>query len=354
VTEVEAKNELQVNYLQIKANTIKEIQKKYPVSRFFWDLDTLQVKLAIKENKIEFLKKLKNSELKATQDKIDKANNWFDIRVHQKPLDNPNSSACWANTALEILKLCVPSIKEENQGQVPALMKFSKGQNVSSNALRRELKELLVESEQEENINNDGTVSESVYDDPNITLQTSCSRLGLNNNKEKFFNGKLLEGENPPKELLKLPNRDVVLGTVDNTPFQVPACNKFVMAIMKSDTSYTRCTNLFTPFKIFDSLESPSYQPLAITCDVGTHFVSFQKIGAYWYLKDDLNVLQRRLNDNDAIKQKPDLKKAIQLNQPCHLDNEHPEKTWEQYIEEKVVNVLFENVLFEKAPPEEI
>ena len=357
VTEVEANNELPANYIQLKDDTIKEIQKKYPVSRFFWDLDTLQVKLAIKNSKIEFLKKSNNYQLKATQDNIDKANNWFNTRVHQKPLDNPNSSACWANTALETLKFCFPFINAENQNQLPELMKFSKGENVNSNVLRKELKQILINSEQCDRINNDGTVSENRNDDPNITLQTFCSQLGLNNNEEKFFNCKLLVGEKPPKELLKLSNRDLVTGDEDNTLFQVPACNKFVMAIMRGDLSYTRCTNLFTPFQIEDSPESPSYQPLAITCNVSAHFVSFQKIGAQWYLKDDLNVLQRRLNEDATIVQKPDLKKAIQLDQPCHLDNEHPEKTWEQYIEEKVVNVLFEKtptVASTVAPTEEV
>jgi hypothetical protein len=319
-----------------------ELKKEYWFSKYFSSFkSTLNEKIEEKLDELQF-------EL-VKQQSIDD--------FLGKPLDNPNSSACWANTALETLKFCFPFINAENQGQVPELMKFSKGENVNSNALRRELKQILINSEQFNRINDDGTVNESIYDDPNITLQTSCSKLGLNNNTEKFFNCKLLVREKPPKELLELPNRCVQTAQEDNTPFQVPACNKFVMAIMRGDLSYTRCTNLFTPFQIEDSPESPSYQPLAITCNVSAHFVSFQKIGAQWYLKDDLNVLQRRLNEDATIVQKPDLKKAIQLDQPCHLDNKHPEKTWEQYIEEKVVNVLFEKtptVASTVAPTEEV
>lgn len=252
------------------------------------------------------------------------------------PLSNTGSNACWVNTALETLKLCFPSIEEKNQVQVPELMKFSQGLNVDSDDLRKEVRR-FIDGDSKRKITTGGIVT--AYGDPNDILEGLCKKLGLESESMFFFNTSPIYKDTSPQELMQ----DIIRSGVP------PVRDQFIMTIsrgLNEDYTMKRCTckDLFTPFKILDSPINPSYQPLAITCDVGAHFVSFQKIGTNWYLRDDLNVLQNRLDDDYTINQKPDLKKAIQLNEPCYLDKDNKEKTWKQYIKEKVVNVLFEKV----------
>ena len=126
----------------------------------------------------------------------------------------------------------------------------------------------------------------------------------------------------------------------------LPERDQFIMTInreLNDDHTMKRCSceDLFTPFKIFNSTGNPSYQPLAITCNVGAHFVSFQEIESHWYLRDDINLLQKALNKDESLLQKPDLRGEIDLEMPCLLYKGDDVMTWKNFIQKHAINVLF-------------
>lgn len=319
-----------------------ETQKK-----FFSELNTgsnysdeKAFEIAIKASEEDFLKNTGNN-----PDSPDKASETLKAKqleidlLHQHPLSNPNSHACWVNTPLETLKFCAPSFPQEIQQKVPELMKFSQGQNVDAMALRKEVRGFIGEASKNK-ISEDGTVLKN--GDPNDILEELCQKLGLESETEKFFfNTEAIQADRSPQALMQ---------SSIQSDAPLPERDQFIMTInreLNDDHTMKRCSceNLFTPFKILDSPESPSYQPLAITCNVGAHFVSFQKIGTNWHLRDDLNLLQNRLNQDMTLQPKPSLKQALDLHSPCHMDQGNPNKTWMQYIQETAINILFE-----KAP----
>ncbi|KAB2642229.1 MAG: hypothetical protein DVB29_07525 [Verrucomicrobia bacterium] len=305
--------------------------------------DENAIKYAIEESKKEFLKSYKSSQstpssqganeaLKAKQLEID--------LLHQNLLSNTNSHACWVNTALETLKYSLPHSPFAGAvaNKTPKLTKFSQGLNVNSNDLRKEVRG-LIDGDSKNKISEDGIVQADA--DPNDILGGLCQKLGLESEAKKFFfNTEAIQADTSPQALMQ---SNILNGSPP------PEHDQFIMTInreLNEDHTMKRCSceDLFTPFKIFDSPENPSYQPLAITCNVGAHFVSFQKIGTNWHLRDDLNLLQNRLNQDETLQPKPSLKQALDLHSQCHLDQEKNNKTWMQYIQETAINVLFEKV----------
>jgi hypothetical protein len=332
VQQVEPSSNVQKLYDEQKALITKKYQRYS---------DENAMNYAIEESKKEFLENYKSSQSTPSSQGANKALKAKQLEIdllHQNPLSNPNSHACWVNTALETLKFCAPSFPQKIQQEVPELMKFSQGQNVDAMALRKEVRE-FIDGDSKNKISEDGKVQKDA--DPNDILGGLCQKLGLETETEKFFfNTEAIQKDTSPQALMQ--------SSIQNGA-SLPKRDQFIMTIGKGvneDHTMKRCTckDLFTPFKIFDSPENPSYQPLAITCNVGAHFVSFQKIGTHWYLKDDLNVLQKRLNQDETLQPKPSLKQALDLKSQCHLDSGNPSKTWMQYIQETAINVLFEKV----------
>ncbi|MCF7729451.1 MAG: hypothetical protein K9M81_03685 [Chthoniobacterales bacterium] len=257
--------------------------------------------------------------------------------IKQLVLSNPYQTACWVNTALETLKFCVhsKSLREMEEARAPALYYFSQGNDVDSNLLRSEIKE-LINGPFKDIIDDEGTVLD--FGDPNEILGGLCQNLGLETEKKKFFFlTSPMQNNESPEELIR--------SAIDTYRYGLPG-DQFIMTISKGlneDHTMKRCfcTDLFNPFKIIDAEESPSYQPLAITCHVGAHFVSFQEIESHWYLRDDINLLQKALNEDESLLQKPDLRGEIDLEMPCLLYKGDDVMTWKNFIQTHAINVLF-------------